>query len=80
MNFEVLASRLSGAPHSPQNFWPIGLGAAQAGQTFERRVPQLPQNLLPRGFSSWQRGQLATAAPTIMARILCRSLNQFVRH
>src|SRR5215831_12708872 len=44
-------------PHSPQNFWPVGLTWPQAGQAAGSRAPHSPQYLLDAGFSAWQAGQ-----------------------
>src|SRR5690242_728547 len=47
---------LSGAAHSPQNFWPAITVLPQAGQTRGRGLAHSPQNFCPRGLAVPQAG------------------------
>jgi hypothetical protein len=53
-----LAAMASGAPHSPQNFWPGGLAVPHEGHASVSAVPHSPQNFWPAGLSAEHRGHI----------------------
>jgi hypothetical protein len=57
----VGAPAASAVPHSPQNFWPGGLGAPHEGHTAASAAPHSPQNFCVGGFSAPQFEQVVTA-------------------
>src|SRR5262249_897227 len=55
----------SGAPHSPQNRWSVGLACVQVQRAAGIRVPHARQNLFAAGFSASQAAQ-SVVSPDVM--------------